>query len=895
MHKLTLPGSGLWLGSLASALLMLNLTTQAQTTPNVRIDILGTGAASLIGGDLTDPENDGVDALGAATDPSWNWASIDASHEPDFEGGENSFNIFDNKVGGGNDKWCCDDPTPDNPVWVAVEFKQPVSLTYFTVTSGNDSPDRDPTNWSIQGSNDGANYTDIYHFQDTVVPWTARNQVVKFTLPAPAPAYKYIRYIAYETPGTLHQINEIEYFDKPLSTDTVKPRLVSAAATASFDTVQLTFSEDVDAASAGNVANYSITPALAVTAVNVRFGGLVTLTTAKQTPSTAYTVTVNGVKDIAQNTIEPNSTVKFYSYYYTRAGVLKFSYWGNIGGTAVADLTADSRYPASPDLTGAVYSFNTRDIFPDDSHDNYGATMEGYLTPTESGNYRFFVYSDDASELWLSTDDKEANLQLIAQETDCCDVFQEPNNPNDDGFTFPTSEPVALVAGKNYYVRLILKEGGGGDYAQVAWRKEGDSTAASALRPIAGKFLSAAADVASPSEGLFTTRTPAPNATGVAPNVRVNLVHVDGKAPWTAENVTLKVDGAAVTPTFSKDGIIATVTWQSSALMASKSTHTISLGYPGPDGQPATLDWSFEITEYRGPTKDVVHGYNGLILGTADFTADGGGKSGKPGDYAIDFGQVNAGGQSVYIYDASFINEATAKDELSIVAWQKLHAVNNSSMFWGNSPSSSGSERGFQVHTPWGGGTLYFDTAGCCDGTTQRINGPIADFPGYSGEETWWQDWHLLVVQKKGSTKEIWIDGQLFLTGESTNPLPTDFNYAYWGYDKGDAVGLTGILDDAAIFGTALTEADITKLFSGTLPNALGGTAKLLAYWNFNDAKAAAPPTLSYARTATGLTLTFTGTLESATAITGPWASESATSPATIPATGPQKFYRAKQ
>lgn len=176
------------------------------------LQVLGVGVASLEGGDMTDPDNNGVDALGAATHPSWAWKSIRSSHEPDFEGGENSFNIFDNQVGGGNDKWCCDDPTPGNPVWVAVEFSVPVNLTHFTVTSGNDSPGRDPVNWAIQGSNDGVNYTDIYHLVANPAPWTARNQVIRFKLPRPAPLYRFIRYIAYDTPANEHQLNEVEYF-----------------------------------------------------------------------------------------------------------------------------------------------------------------------------------------------------------------------------------------------------------------------------------------------------------------------------------------------------------------------------------------------------------------------------------------------------------------------------------------------------------------------------------------------------------------------------------------------------------------------------------------------------------------------------------------------------------
>ncbi|MCZ7634646.1 MAG: hypothetical protein M5U12_00350 [Verrucomicrobia bacterium] len=64
------------------------------------------------------------------------------------------------------------------------------------MTSGNDTPSRDPTDWAIQGSNDGVTWTDIYRFYDTVTPWgDTRNLVVKFTLPVASSPYSWIRYI----------------------------------------------------------------------------------------------------------------------------------------------------------------------------------------------------------------------------------------------------------------------------------------------------------------------------------------------------------------------------------------------------------------------------------------------------------------------------------------------------------------------------------------------------------------------------------------------------------------------------------------------------------------------------------------------------------------------------
>ena len=88
------------LATLIASILMLGATSHAQTTtPNVKTEILGTGDEALLGygataanptGPLTDPEGDGLDALGAATDPSWNWVEITGNDEADFEGGENA-------------------------------------------------------------------------------------------------------------------------------------------------------------------------------------------------------------------------------------------------------------------------------------------------------------------------------------------------------------------------------------------------------------------------------------------------------------------------------------------------------------------------------------------------------------------------------------------------------------------------------------------------------------------------------------------------------------------------------------------------------------------------------------------------------------------------------------
>ena len=166
----------------------------------------------LIGGDLTDPENDGIDTEDTAG-TNFNWVQITSSSKSFFTdataGGSNegSFDVFDNKIGGGEAKWCCDSAPQD----LTVEFADPISITHFTMTSSNDSPARDPLDWEIQGSDDGVTFTPIYSSVGATI-WTARNQTAVFLLDNPAVAYKFIRYSVTATGGTQHALGEIEYF-----------------------------------------------------------------------------------------------------------------------------------------------------------------------------------------------------------------------------------------------------------------------------------------------------------------------------------------------------------------------------------------------------------------------------------------------------------------------------------------------------------------------------------------------------------------------------------------------------------------------------------------------------------------------------------------------------------
>jgi len=68
--------------------------------------------------------------------------------------GEVASNLLDNNA---NTKWLAF----ANSAWIVYQFAKPVVATDYAMTSANDSPDRDPKNWTIEGSNDGSTWTTI--------------------------------------------------------------------------------------------------------------------------------------------------------------------------------------------------------------------------------------------------------------------------------------------------------------------------------------------------------------------------------------------------------------------------------------------------------------------------------------------------------------------------------------------------------------------------------------------------------------------------------------------------------------------------------------------------------------------------------------------------------------
>jgi len=294
--------------------------------------------------------------------------------------------------------------------------------------------------------------------------------------------------------------------------DILPPTLVKAQASDTLADVSLTFSEDVDPVSAAIKENYTISGGLTVTDVTLVGTRSVRLATSAQTPGTAFTVTVNGVKDMAftPNTIQAASTIGFSSF-VAQVGGLRMDIFllpELANATDVASFVASEKYVNNtPDLTFYVRSASSRPVYGGAGPDQYGGRLSGWIKPTETADYNLFIRSDDLSELWLSTDETAANKAMIANVTACCGPFREP----DLGFS-ETSAAIHLEQGKRYYVEALWKEGGGGDYVDVAWRKVGDTFAAQALPAMPGSVLETVAPPNSLVAPTITLTAPADGA-----------------------------------------------------------------------------------------------------------------------------------------------------------------------------------------------------------------------------------------------------------------------------------------------------------------------------------------------------------------------------------------------
>ena len=271
-------------------------------------------------------------------------------------------------------------------------------------------------------------------------------------------------------------------------------------------------------------------------------------------------------------------------------------------------------------------------------------------------------------------------------------------------------------------------------------------------------------------------------------------------------DVSVTVNGAEVASKVTVDGKVSSITASPGDV---KGTVEVAVSYNGetlewsyltyepldPDGPNPVAFWNFD-----GTTEDWAFGAMGELRNGAVFTDD------SYEGQALDL--TDGGNQHMHVANASALNIAASIDEVTITFWQKLNSTPNTSSFWAFSPTASSGGRAMQAHAPWSNGNIYWDTAGCCNGGTQRINADATD-------NQVWEEWNHYAFVKSGSYKAIYVNGELFHDGDNTAPLPTDIAYLNVGGDQNGNNSVRGAIDDFAIFAATLDEDQIYAIYEG--------------------------------------------------------------------------------
>ncbi|WP_235885497.1 discoidin domain-containing protein [Paenibacillus cymbidii] len=131
-------------------------------------------------------------------------AIITATGEsPSNEGKEKAFD------GDTGTKWY----TGSSTGWIQIQFKWAYVFSKYSITSANDMPDRNPKNWTLQGSNDGEDWTTLDTRSDQSFASYYQKNTYTFNNNKP---YRYYRLeVTSNNGGGELQLSEIELLETP--------------------------------------------------------------------------------------------------------------------------------------------------------------------------------------------------------------------------------------------------------------------------------------------------------------------------------------------------------------------------------------------------------------------------------------------------------------------------------------------------------------------------------------------------------------------------------------------------------------------------------------------------------------------------------------------------------
>ena len=149
-----------------------------------------------------------------------------------------------------------------------------------------------------------------------------------------------------------------------------------------------------------------------------------------------------------------------------RQGTVLQSFWSDIPGNTVSDLTDLPTFPAQPDGRSQLASFETLSV----QGSNFGSRLQALVTPPQTGNYTFSLSAGSPAKALLSTDSDSNNLSDLSEVS----LTQNDIRPNEwDRYSSQRSDPVLLTAGESYLLEVHFLSLTANSHCQLAWTGPG--------------------------------------------------------------------------------------------------------------------------------------------------------------------------------------------------------------------------------------------------------------------------------------------------------------------------------------------------------------------------------------------------------------------------------------
>ncbi len=266
-------------------------------------------------------------------------------------------------------------------------------------------------------------------------------------------------------------------------------------------------------------------------------------------------------------------------------------------------------------------------------------------------------------------------------------------------------------------------------------------------------------------------------------------------------------------------------------------------------------------------------GNNGTAVGAPGFTP---GKIGQ----AV---QIPSGGDYVSLGAPADLNFGTDTD-FSVALWSQIREFNGDPSLIGNKDWNSGGNQGYVLATD---GDLHFQW------NLAGSPGSRKDYDGNPGALS--NGWHHVVVTfERAGNATTYIDG----VEMNSRSIAADKNNVDTLAELATNIGQDGTgtygsaftdaaFDDLGIWRRVLTAQEVAAIYAAGQERKDLSTAEVSG--------GGETPTISVARSATGITITFTGALQSAEKVQGPYTDVTgATSPYTTATGDSARFFRAK-